>query len=77
MIYISLIYSRATSYLNCFNVYIFVPYVFYFSYCYIMKRFFIKAAFGSEGLIRGWRGAYMTADADKSKYGKTEDSQYS
>ena len=26
-------YSRATSYLNCFSVYIFAPYAFYFSYC--------------------------------------------
>ena len=28
MMYINLIYTRATSYLNCFNVFIFVPYAF-------------------------------------------------
>ena len=35
MIYISLIYSGATSYLNCVNVYIFASFAFYYSYCYI------------------------------------------
>ena len=33
IIYISLIYSRATNYLNFFNVYMFGSYAFYFSYC--------------------------------------------
>ena len=77
MIYISLTYSRATSYLNCFNVYIFAPHPFYFCYCYIMDRFLIKAAFGSEVLIRGRRGAYLRDDAYKRKCGKAEDAQYS
>ena len=55
MIFTKLIYSRATGYFNCFNVYIFAPYAFYFGYCCIMDRFLIKATFGSEALIRGWR----------------------
>ena len=37
----------------------------------------IKAAFGSEALIRGRRGAYLGADAYKKKCGKAEDAQYS
>ena len=57
------IYSRATSFLSCFNVYIFGPYTFYFSY--IMDRFLIKTAFGSEALIK-------RADAFKRKCGKAE-----
>ena len=64
--YISLIYSRATSYLNCFNVYIFAPYAFYAPY-----------AFGSEALIRGWCGTCIIADAYKRKCGKAEDAKYS
>ena len=32
MIYISLTYSRITSYLNYVNEYIFTPYAFYFSH---------------------------------------------
>ena len=65
MIHINVIYFRVTSifsylnYLNCFNVYIFAPFAFYFSYCQIMDRFLIKAAFGSEVLIRRKRGAYF------------------
>ena len=32
-----------------------------------MDRFLIKAAFGSEALTRGWRGAYLRSDAYKGK----------
>ena len=39
--------------------------------------FLIKAAFGSEALIRGLCGAYLRADAYKRKCSKTEDAQYS
>ena len=39
--------------------------------------FLIKAAFGSEALIRGRRGTYLRAHAYKRKYGKAEDTQYS
>ena len=42
-----------------------------------MDRFLIKAAFGSEALIRGWRGVYLRADAYMRKRGKAEDAQYS
>ena len=63
--------------INCFNVYIFAPYAFYFSYCLIMERLLIKAAFGSEALIRGRRGAYLRADAYKKKCGEAEGAQYS
>ena len=77
MIYISLIYSSATSYLNCFNVQIFTPYAFYLSYCLKMDSFIIKAAFGSEAFIRGRRSAYLRAGAYKKKYGNTEDTHYS
>ena len=42
-----------------------------------MDRFLIKAAFGSEALIRGWRSAYVIADAYKRKCSKAEDIQYS
>ena len=42
-----------------------------------MDRFLIKAAFVSEVLIRGRRGAYLRFDAYKRKCGKTEDAQYS
>ena len=41
-----------------------------------MDRYLIKAAFGSEALIRGRRDAYLRADAYKRKCGKTEDGQY-
>ena len=37
----------------------------------------MKAAFGSEVLIRGQRGAYLRVDAYKSKYRKAEDAHYS
>ena len=63
MIYISLIYFRATSCLNCLNVHIFAPYAFYFSYCLIIESFLKKAAFRSKALIRGRRGAYFRAEA--------------
>ena len=42
-----------------------------------MERFQEKAAFGSEALMRGWRGAYLMADAYKRKCGKAKDAQYS
>ena len=42
-----------------------------------MGRFLLKAAFGSDVLIRGQRGAYLRADAYKRKCGKSEDAQYS
>ena len=45
-------------------------------YCEIMDKFLKKAAFGSEALVRGRRGAYLKADAYKTKCGKAEDSQY-
>ena len=73
----SLIYSSATSNLNCFNVYIFAPCAVYFSYCQIMDRIAIKAAFVSEALIRGRHGAYSRFDAYKRKSGKAKDAQYS
>ena len=41
-----------------------------------MGRFLLKAAFGSEVLIRGQRGA-LRADAYKRKCVKSEDAQYS
>ena len=73
MIYVSLIYSRATSYLNCFNVYIFAPYAFYLvKLSYMMDRFLHKAAFG-----RGRRATYLRADACKRKCSKAEDAKYS
>ena len=37
----------------------------------------MKAAFGSEALIRGRRGIYLRAHAYKRKCGKAEDTQYS
>ena len=43
----------------------------------IIDRFLIRAALGSEALIRGRRGAYLKADAYKRKCGKAEDAQYS
>ena len=42
-----------------------------------MDRFLIKAAFGSEALVRGRCGAYLRADACKRKCGKVEDAYYS
>ena len=42
-----------------------------------MDRFLIIAAFGSEALIRGRRGAYLRNDAYKRKCSKAEDAQYS
>ena len=42
-----------------------------------MDKFLIKAAFGSETLIREQRGVYLRADVYKEKYGKTEDAHYS
>ena len=42
-----------------------------------MDRFLIKAAFGSEVLIRGRRGAYLRTDAYKMTCGKAQDAQYS
>ena len=42
-----------------------------------MDRFLIKAAFGSEALIRGRRGAYLRASVYKRKSSKAEDVQYS
>ena len=42
-----------------------------------MDRFLISAAFVSEMLMRGRRGAYLRFDAYKRKYGSTEDAQYS
>ena len=42
-----------------------------------MDRFLIRAAFVSEVLIRGRRGAYLKDDVYKRKCGKTEDAQYS
>ena len=36
-----------------------------------------NAAFGSEALITGQRGAYLRADACKRKCSKAEDAQYS
>ena len=77
MIYTSFIYSRATSYTNCFNLYIFAANTFYFSYCQIWDMFLIKAAFGSEALARGRSGAYLRAHGYKRKCGKAEDTQYS
>ena len=41
-----------------------------------MDKFLKKAAFGTEALVRGRRGAYLKADAYKTKCGKAEDSQY-
>ena len=38
-----------------------------------MDRFPIKVAFGSEALVRGWRGDYLRADAYKRKCGNAED----
>ena len=40
-----------------------------------MGRFLIKAAFGSEVLIRRWRSAYLRTDACKRKCAKAEDSR--
>ena len=54
MIFISLIYSRVTSYLHCFDVNVFAPYVFYLSYTYIIDRFLTEVIFGSEALIKVW-----------------------
>ena len=42
----------------------------------IIDRFLIRAALGSEALIRGRRGAYLKADAYKRKCGKAEYAQY-
>ena len=42
-----------------------------------MDRLLIKAAFGSEVLIGGQRGAYLRVDAYKRKCSKAEDAQYS
>ena len=42
-----------------------------------MDTFLIKAAFGSETLIREWPGTYLRADAHKRKCSKAEDAQYS
>ena len=39
--------------------------------------FLIKAAFGSEALMRGRRGIYFRAHAYKRKCDKAEDTQYS
>ena len=41
-----------------------------------MDRFLIKAAFGSEALIRGRREAYLRASVYKRKSGKAEVAQY-
>ena len=41
-----------------------------------MDRFLIKPAFGSEALIRRQSGAYLSANAYKSKCSKAEDAQY-
>ena len=50
----SLIYSRAISYLHCFNVCMLAAYAFYFSDCiFSYQSFIIKATFGDEALIRG------------------------
>ena len=51
MIY-GLIYSRDNIYLHYFIVCILAPYTFCLSYCQIMIKFLIKAAFGGETLIR-------------------------
>ena len=40
-----------------------------------MDRFLIKARFGSEGLMKLRRGAYLRADAYKRKRGKVEYAQ--
>ena len=77
MICISLIYSRATCHLHCFNVYILDPYAFYFSYCEVIDWFLKKAALGSVALVRGWRDAYLRADAYERKCSKAENAQYS
>ena len=42
-----------------------------------MDRVLIKAAFGSEALIRGRCGANSRVGAYKRKYSKAEDAQYS
>ena len=42
-----------------------------------MDRLLIKAAFGSEVLIKGQHGAFLRGDAYKRKRGKAEDAQYS
>ena len=42
-----------------------------------MDSFLMKAAFGSEALIRGWRGAYLRADAYRRKCGKADYAHYS
>ena len=42
-----------------------------------MDRFLIKAAFGSEALMREWCDAYLRADTYKRKCGEAEDGQYS
>ena len=40
-----------------------------------MDRFLLKAAFGSEGLLRGCHGTYLRADPYKRKCGEAEDAQ--
>ena len=42
-----------------------------------MDRFLIRAAFGSEALIRGRRDTYLRAAAYKRKCSKADDAQYS
>ena len=42
-----------------------------------MQGFLIKAAFGSDALVRGRRGTYLRADAYKQKSAMAEDAQYS
>ena len=42
-----------------------------------MDRFLIKAAFESQAVIRGRRGAYLRADTYQRKCGKAEEVQYS
>ena len=41
-----------------------------------MDRFLIKAAFGSEALIKWRHGGYLRAGAYKRKCSKAEDAQY-
>ena len=50
-------YSRATGYLRCFNVYILAPYAFHLSYYYIMVRFLYKMYLEVRHLLEG--GAYF------------------
>ena len=41
-----------------------------------MDKFLREAAFGSEALVRGRRGAYLKVHAYKRKCGKADDAQY-